>query len=428
MTHRVPWLSTLSRLSLGQAAMLVFCTALVARFLFAVAFQTWDFIDNWQFGQEIGRIGRMLVERGEFAVEAGKPTAKFPPIYPPIVALVFSIFGVYSTPSALVLFFLQSVFAGLAAVCLLNLGTRFLSRTVGLLAGFGWALYPSSLFESTAQVWYSELSILLLLAIILFATTLTSQRLQFRMAILGGLSGVLLLTDSSMLSYAVIIPVWVLVSRRIPWKAWAWPLAAWSLAAVVVVSPWALRNWRMFDSPNVLKSNFGLELFFGNNPFSSGGTLDSERRQALTAVLSPTEFARMQDGMEQLYYAHLRQEAIAWIQGHPLAFLRLTAIRIWNYWGKFPSSGPDRFRHYSWFHFVWYLPVVLLAVAGALDRSKWRAELFLLMLFLLVYPLPYYITHVQLYRYRYPVEPILILLAAVPVARRLDHMVDDARS
>ena len=421
MTRLFQRLDSLSRRPFRQVALLVFGTALLARLLFCVGFQTWDFIDRWQFGQEIGRIGRTLAESGEFAVEAGRPTAKFPPAYPPIVAFVFKIFGVYSTPSALVLFLLQSIFSGLAAVCLLALGNRLFNKTVGILAGLGWAVYPSSLFQSAAQIWYSELSILLLLALILIATRLTPAKLSFPLAILGGVSGLLVLTDSAMLSYVVIIPVWVLVVLRIPWKAWIWPLAAWGLAAAVVFSPWAARNWKVFGSPNVLKSNFGMELFFGNNPFSTGGTLDGERNQAL-AALPQDDLARARAESENAHFALLGRHATAWIQEHPIAFLKLTAIRWWYYWGKFPSVGPDRFRHYSWFHFVWYLPVALLAAAALVNRSTWSAPLFLLVLFLVIYPLPYYITHVQQYRYRYPVEPVLVLLAAVPVAARLDRI------
>jgi len=417
----IGWLSTRTA---RQAALLVFGTALAARLAFCVGFQTWDFIDRWQFGQEIGRIGKMMVETGEFAVEADTPTAKFPPVYPPIVALVFKVLGVYSTSSALVLFLIQSVFAGLAAVCLLALGRRFFGNTVGLVAGFGWALYPSSLYESTAQVWYSELSVLLLLAIVLFATAITPERLTSKFAVLGGASALLVLTDSAMLVYVGVVLAWALVFLRI--GNWLRPLAAWSIAAAVVVSPWAVRNWMVFDNPSVLKSNFGLELFFGNNPFSSGGTLDPERQRAL-AALPQEELSRARAESEDAYFRYLGHAATTWIKEHPVDFVKLTGRRVSYYWGKFPGVGPDRFRHYSWFHLVWYLPVALLAVAGGLTRSKWGPPLLLLVLFLVVYPLPYYITHVQLFRYRYPVEAVLMLLAAIPVATRLERMMDHAR-
>jgi 4-amino-4-deoxy-L-arabinose transferase-like glycosyltransferase len=416
---RLQPITSLARMSPRQIALLLFCTALVARFLFSAGFQTWNFIDRWQYGQEIGRIGRFLVELGEFVVEPGKQTSKFPPVYPFIVALVFRIWGVYTTQSALVLFLIQSTCAGLAAICLMLLGSRIFNRTTGLVAGFAWALYPSSLFESTAVVWYSELSILLALLLILVATSPPTARLANRFALLGILSGILILTDSSMLVYAVLIPVWVLVSRRISWRSAAMPVTALSLAAVAVLSPWAIRNWKMFGSPSVLKSNFGMELFFGNNPYSSGGTLDSERRQAL-AALPADELARSQNGAESEYFALLQRHGVQWISGHPGSFLKLTAIRVWNYWGKFPSDGPDRWRHYSWFHILWYFPVLFLAAYGIRDRSEWRGPLSLIILFLVVYPLPYYLTHVQLYRYRYPIEPFLVLLAAVPVATWLE--------
>ena len=417
MRSRVHWLGAVSRLSLKQAALLVFVTALAARLLFSAGFQTWDFIDRWQFGQEIGRLGRWLAERGEFVVDPGTQTAKFPPVYPFIVAGVFRICGIYTTQSAMVLFAFQSICAGLSAICLLVLGTRVFNRTAGTLAGLGWAVYPSSLFQSTAVVWYSELSILLALVLIVVATAARATVPRF--VLLGALAGLLILTDSSMLIYAALIPIWAMTTSRVSWRSAVWAAAAWTLAVAAVLSPWAIRNWKMFGSPGVLKSNFGMELFFGNNPYSSGGTLDSERRRALEA-LPADELARAKTGPESEYFSLLQRNATRWIADNPARFLKLTLIRFWNYWGKFPSEGPDRWRHYSWFHIVWYFPVVILAAMTVRKSAPWRGPVLPVVLFLFVYPLPYYLTHVQLYRYRYPVECFLVLLAAVPLAARLD--------
>ncbi len=412
--------SRLSALPPQRLALVIFCTALAARVAFSAVFQTWVFTDRWQYGQEIGRLGRWLVELGQFVVDPDKPTSKFPPIYPFIVASVFRIFGVYSTGSALVLFLFQSMCAGLAAICLMSIGSRLFNRAAGTLAGFTWALYPSSLFQSTAVIWYSELSILLVLLLIELATSSQSTPRPGRFAVLGGLSGVLILTDSSMLVYALLIPVGVLGYRRVTLRSGMRLATAWILVALLVLSPWAIRNWNAFGSPSILKSNFGMELFFGNNPYSSGGTLDSERRQAL-AALPADELARATASTESEYFTFLGRQAVQWIAHHPADFAGLTAIRFWNFWGKFPSQGPDRWRHYAFFHLLWYFPVLVLAAWALRDRERWREQplLLLILLFLIVYPLPYYLTHVQLYRYRYPVEPFLVLLAAVPVAARV---------
>ena len=70
---------------------------------------------------------------------------------------------------------------------------------------------------------------------------------------------------------------------------------------------------------------------------------------------------------------------------------------------------------YSGVQLVWYAPIALLALYGLWHSVRRRWDFTPLWLFLLVYPLPYYVTHVQQYRYRYPVEPFLVLLAAIPV-------------
>lgn len=73
----------------------IFTTALVVRIQCMVFLQSWELPAQWQFGYEIGKIGKSLADGQDFSI-ASTPTAKFPPVYPILVGGAFIILGVYS--------------------------------------------------------------------------------------------------------------------------------------------------------------------------------------------------------------------------------------------------------------------------------------------------------------------------------------------
>src|SRR5580698_2690236 len=91
--------------------------ALAVRLGYIVVAHTYKFKtveDNFDFGWEMGRIGRALALGAGFSNpfhgETG-PTAWEPPLYPFLIAGVFRGFGIYSRTSALVLLCINSVFS-----------------------------------------------------------------------------------------------------------------------------------------------------------------------------------------------------------------------------------------------------------------------------------------------------------------------------
>lgn len=394
-----------------QPAVFIFVTAVLVRVLCMVVLRSWRFPDQWSFGYEIGYLGRSLVEGHGFSF-MGIPTAKFPPVYPLLVAAAFATLGVYSTPAAVTLALFQSVCAALTAVCLTAVGGRFFGRKEGIIAGLIWAVYPSSVVNSVVRIWYSELSILLVFLLIVTAVSLKGP-LVLRVACLGGLSGLLVITDPTMMVYSALLFLWALRKCKLTWGLIRLA-TVWTVVAGVVVAPWAIRNWVVLGTPGVIKSNIGLELFFGNNPYSTGGGIDKERGQAL-AALNEEEHAYYEGLSEKAYFDYLGKKALDWIRTHPARFVQLSAKRLWYFWGKFPSSGPEMWSRYSGVQLVWYVPIALLALYGFWHSVRRRLDFVPIWLFLVVYPISYYVTHVQLYRYRYPVEPFLILLAAIPL-------------
>ncbi len=391
--------------------MLIFVGAFVVRAVMMLVLQSWAFDSDWKFGYEVGRIGKWLAEGHGFSMDGENPSAKFPPVYPLLVGGVFSIFGVYSTASAIVLLLLQAICSGAAAVLLAVIGNRLIGPNEGLIAGWIWAFYPSSLLRSVLRVWFSELALLVLLLIMLLAATARSPLSFRRLACFGALSGFLVLIDSTMAIYPALLSVWLVIAYRDQLPRLVGLLVVCGIAAGIVVTPWALRNLSAVGEPLILKSSFGLEFFGGNNPLASGTFGRASGKKEMFEALDQEELARYRAQADVVFFAYLQRKAMDWIRENPSKFIQLTARRFWYYWVKIPRSGKV-----AWLHLAWYAPFAILALCSLpyVIRHWWR--LTPIWLFLLIYPLPYYLTHVTLYRYRYPVEPLVISLAAIPLA------------
>jgi hypothetical protein len=383
--------------------------------------QTWDFKNEWVFGHEMGRIGQWLAQGQGFTLDGVSPSAKFPPIYPFLVGGFFSVFGIYSKASAVGLFLFQSLCSAGIAICLVVVGNHVFGRTTGLIAGWAWAFYPTSIFYSAIRIWYSELAVLLLMLSITIAYTSRQSKSSRRIAILGALGGFTVLTDSTMALYLPLLLLWMLLARRVQVSRLVFLVALWGLTAGVVTSPWMMRNWLAVGSLQPLKSNFGLELFKGNSPFSSGINDRDEVAQTF-AALNQKELAYYRSQSEVVYYHYLRDKALDWIREHPFGFLSLTVQRIWYFWIFNPGLGWESGVRLAYFGLF-----IMLALCGLRYATGRRRHLAPIWLFLLIYPLPYYLTHVTHGRYSYPVEPLVVLLAANSVAVWVGSLYDRRR-
>lgn len=112
--------------------------------------------DHFEFGWEMGRIGRALATgygySDPFTGHTG-PTAWTPPLYTLLIGGVFKVFGVYSRLSALVLLTINSVLSAWTAVLVWEIGLRCVNRRVALWSGWLWALYPAAMQYAVRWIW-----------------------------------------------------------------------------------------------------------------------------------------------------------------------------------------------------------------------------------------------------------------------------------
>ncbi len=172
-------------------------------------------------------------------VENHPPTVQRPPAYPVFLYFLFGIFGVNYIAVQIV----QALLGALGCWILFLLGRWVLSERLGLAAAGLYAIYPSAI-EYSARLYAENLYFPLFFAFAYFLCRAVHEGSWKKGVAAGALWSLTLLTRGTLLVLPLLLPVGILL-LRIPkrpvsyWLRWILPAAA---AAIVVLSPWTIRN------------------------------------------------------------------------------------------------------------------------------------------------------------------------------------------
>ncbi|MEZ2348260.1 ArnT family glycosyltransferase [Terriglobus sp. RCC_193] len=398
----------------------IFTAAFIVRVLYillAHTFKVRPSDDHFEFGWEMGRIGRALATghgyADPFTGHTG-PTAWVPPGYTLLVGGVFRIFGVYSKLSAFVLLTFNSLLSALTAVFCYEIGLRCFNRRVALWSGWLWALYPAAMQYAVRWIW--EMTTTTCIFTALFVLTLrmrgVGDQKQYEQtwqqwAAFGLLWGVLAMVNPSPLIMLPVMALYILAAPFFSSTILKVRIGKATLAAVLflaVIAPWTARNYAVFHRFIPLRDNFGAENYEGNSDWSTGfpwgRTVPLENHQILA------EYARMG---EPAWAADRAAKANAWIKAHPGRFAKLSMKRAWMYWMGVPKSVEEAgiLEYLRLMSFQFLSLCGILGAALAVRRRKPAAWVFLSAFLLL--PLPYYLVTVQA-RFRHTLEPLICIL------------------
>lgn len=106
------------------------------------------------------------------------------------------------------------------------------------------------------------------------------------------------------------------------------------LGTALACVPWAWRNYQAFHRLLFIRSNFGLELRIANHDRADADIdVTAAREKILRHPSQNIEEAEKVRGLGEVeYMRQARQEAMAWIRGHPGEFTRLTLMRVAHFW------------------------------------------------------------------------------------------------
>ena len=375
--------------------------------------------DHWRFAGETGRIAQSIVEGKGFSSplfgDTG-PTAWMTPVYPYVAAGTFKIFGVYTKPSAIFLLSLNSLFSALACIPIFFIARKTFGDHVAHPAGWMWVFFPYAIYFSADFIWATTLTTPLLSLIFLYALHLEDSKRPVVWIGFGLLCGITALTDPIVLSVVPFLRGWACFRHRQRFLNWAPVATGAALASLLVVTPWFVRNYRVFHALVPFRDNFGLELYLGNNGntwhFAPSGHHPSD------SAAEMNEYAQLG---ELAYMARKRQQAFDYIRTHPGTFILLSFRRMMYMWTNFWSFSRRYLQEENLDppNIVLCTTLTVLALLGL--RRAYRERSLVVVpyaIVLLFFPLVYYITHPEDY-YRRPIDPIFLVPAVYEVMSRV---------
>jgi 4-amino-4-deoxy-L-arabinose transferase-like glycosyltransferase len=369
------------------------------------------------FLYEPGDIAYSLATGGGFGspfrVETG-PTAWTTPLYPMLVAGVFEFFGTFTFQAFLAAVLLNISFSTLTCVPIFYAGKRVAGVGVGAAAAWLWAIFPNAIVIPFQWIWDTSLAGLFA-ATLLWATFAVADSPRFRdWYLYGVLWGAALMTNATLLAALPFMLGWMAFRRAMQRDA-RWLGRAVLAAGVVVLCcvPWTIRNARVFNAFIPLRSPLWLQLWLGNN---------GQYRDAFPGWLHPidnvTERARYIRMGEVAYMQEKKRETIEWVSAHPARVLELSAQRVVGTWLGTPHPWRDFRRETSLLVrtvFVANFLASLGALAGLvrLVANRGMRRYFVPVAALpVLFPFAFYFSQALL-RYRYPIDPIVMLLVAL---------------
>lgn len=403
---------------------------------------------------EHGRIAENLLAGQGFSIEflgADGPTSQQAPFYPLLLAAAYGCFGVATPGAILAVQFLQCVAGAALVLAVVWLGWTLMPDrpSVGWVAGFGAALYPTHLYMVThlqVALWAA-----LVLTTLLVVVMSRRWRATWAGAIMAGcLAGLLLLVEPIL---ALALPICALAfwlgegsrrwSRRFRPAALA-RLATMAAVAAVVITPWIVRNRIVHGEFVFIKSTFGYALWQGNNPSSWGtdkipkptaeqlrhqhdGSLAGIDRALWEArhetvyiddvLLKPTQYREFAGLGEPERSRLLGDRAEEFIRANPARYAALCLQRL-RYFLLFDETNPKASnRIYRAATVTW---LVLAFVGLLVSCDRWRRLWPTYAIFAAV--TLFHVLVITSVRFRIPLEPFSFVWAAwaiVPLGARL---------
>lgn len=345
------------------------------------------------------------------------PSSFIPPLYPYLVRAALAVTG--SETAAVYLVQALHVVLGVASVAIcMRLMRRIAGEPAALVAGVLLAVYPPILGHLT-QVQTQTVEIFLMLACLDRLDEVlrsTSRRAAIRTAIWGGIWGGLLIEVRP--TFLVLLPILAavvyLASRER--AAVRGALIALAVAALVVVLPWTVRNAVVHRAFVPVSTNGGFAFMMGNNEDSNGGVGDINR---FFRDLPADQQQQMRSLSEPERNRRLWKIGFDFWRDQPAQAIRLTFVRMGYFlWFRpylLKAQYPTLFAYgYMGSYALLCLFFVLGLKPAAGNVRNWALPATIVVgIFLLTVPFAISV------RYRAIIEPLMILFAAVPVARIL---------
>ncbi len=355
---------------------------------------------------EYHQLAKNILEGKGYSWE-GRSTSYRPPLYPAFLAGIY-FFAKGSGVS--VVRFIQAAIGALS-VFLIFLITRLLfgKRSAEIIAGLIAAVYIYHIYWTSEL--YTETLFMLLIASSLFLLLKFAQTEKSIWLLAAGAGlGLTALCRSTALVFAAFVILWLVIYFRKNWAAFFRCICVFIGPLILVILPWAFRNYQVHHAFVLISTN-------GGRTFSAGVADDYLASLGLKGLIPKTRFHSGTEVERDKRYYNVALRAIS---KNKLAFANLTGRKFLHFWSPFVTGRRPLFVILG---AVCYTPVLILGALGiifSLIKKEASSRMVLLILFLFLSFSLLHAIYIPNIRFRLPViDPYLIVFAGYFVSKAL---------
>ena len=183
------------------------------------------------------------------------------------------------------------------------------------------------------------------------------------------------------------------------------------LTYCVIMSPWWIHNWNKYNKFVRTDLAYGYHMYAGNNFMNKSGGGIGGIDVDHTTLTVPSDYIRS----DKIF----KKEAYNYILEDPNRFLKQYIKKFYRFWSFVPYAKEYKNLTYSIISFVSFGFIFFLSIIFLLQNFKsYFYKISPLLTFLGIITAIYTLTIVSL-RYRYPIEPIMIIFASFSLKRIL---------
>ena len=353
------------------------------------------------------------------------PTAWVEPVYTILLAGLIRVTGDWHLIAGAIL---NLVLFAAAVILTFRLAASYAGVATGVFAAI--ILTASAYFKANEWFFCLNNTVLATVAVLLFASALrgtVTMPTRRNAVILGLATGFAVLACPPAIGFLLIATIFVALASRQCWSTALSNSALVLFVSILVLVPWATRNYLVFDELVPVRNGSGQIAFVGTveagimiQPETSKSSLEPPgRASSARQAIIPAFEERFRIVLErfQLRYGRavagdpwngmneaqrdkwFQRETWAYLRAHPLLSVKLA---FWKLIAFAQLTGQ-----------LGTLLLALALVGGVLAATAWRLELLALSASIVMYAAPFALAIPYFVRYRLPIEPIIVVAATL---------------
>jgi len=273
----------------------------------------------------------------------------------------------------------------------------FQNRLTALLSATIAAFYPHFIFYSVSGLTEIFFTFLLLLSFLLF------YKKRFFLAIVISIMAILVKPTFDLLN-PILVVIFIRYVHDGSWKKFARYLSIYAISYMVIMSPWWLHQYQKYGEFVRLSLGDGIVLYSGNNLLNKtgGGIMGLD--------VNIDQFSNEKNPV--IRNNKMKNAAIEYIIQNPAHFSELAGLKFLRFWRLWPHT-----EHYQQWYVVAasllsYGVILFLAIGFLFHNMRIYLRKLIPIFTLFGYLTLIHMVTIGSIRYRFPLEPFLIIFAS----------------